>query len=71
MQSLHSPWHELAGALRAARCALRKHCFFNSFIGSSCGELAAGSIEMEIDATSPVIAAEAVRAGFTESRPLP
>lgn len=36
------------------------------FVHRRCGELAAASIEMEVDATSPVSAAEAVRAGFTE-----
>jgi GNAT superfamily N-acetyltransferase len=36
------------------------------FVRRRCGELAAVSIEMEVDAASPVSVAEAVRAGFTE-----
>lgn len=36
------------------------------FVHHRCAELAAASIEMAVDGTSPVGAAEAVRAGFTE-----
>ena len=36
------------------------------FVHRRCAELPTASIEMEVDATSPVSAAEAVRAGFTE-----
>lgn len=36
------------------------------FVHRRCGELAAASIEMEVDPTSPVSVAEAARAGFTE-----
>ena len=36
------------------------------FVHRRCAELATASIEMDVDATSPVSAAEAVRAGFTE-----
>lgn len=38
----------------------------SDFVHHRCAELPAASIEMEVDATSPVSAAEAVRAGFTE-----
>ncbi len=37
------------------------------FVHHRCAELAAASIEMEVDVMSPVSAAEVVRAGFTES----
>ncbi|HZZ97269.1 MAG TPA: GNAT family N-acetyltransferase [Jatrophihabitantaceae bacterium] len=36
------------------------------FVHNRCAELAHASIEMEVDATCPVSAAEAARAGFTE-----
>lgn len=36
------------------------------FVRRRCGELVAASIEMEVDPASPVSAAEAARAGFTE-----